>query len=259
MKFLDANGLAYYHNTAVKQKLEEGNLRTLNGQSLVGTGDIEIDAGGDIISSSDNSYGIVVPSTLASIDPTLTISGAAADAKAVGDAIANISTGGGGSSGTGADGYSPIANVVKEGSTATITITDKTGTTTASISDGPKGDTGPAGPAGSQGVSITNASINSYGYLIITLSNNTTINAGLAQGSGSGGSGTGPAGVGIQSIAKTSTSGLVDTYTITLTDGNTSTFTVTNGATGATGPQGPKGDSATFTATVENEVLILGG
>lgn len=238
MKFLDANGLAYYHNTAVKQKLEESNLRTLNGQSLVGTGDIEIDAGGDIISSNDNTYGIVVPSILASIDPTLTISGAAADAKTVGDRLANISTGGGG---TGGDGYSPIANVVKEGSTATITITDKTGTTTASISDG---------------VSITNASINSSGYLIITLSDNTTINAGLAQGSGSGGGGTGPAGVGIQSITKTSTSGLVDTYTITLTDGNTSTFTVTNGATGPMGPQGP---SATFTATVENEVLILGG
>lgn len=238
MKFLDANGLAYYHNTAVKQKLEESNLRTLNGQSLVGTGDIEIEAGGDIISSNDNSYGIVVPSTLASIDPTLTISGAAADAKTVGDRLANISTGGGG---TGGDGYSPVANVVKEGSTATITITDKTGTTTASISDG---------------VSITNASINSSGYLIITLSDNTTINAGLAQGSGSGGGGTGPAGVGIQSITKTSTNGLVDTYTITLTDGNTSTFTVTNGATGPMGPQGP---SATFTATVENEVLILGG
>lgn len=241
MEFLDINGLAHYHNIAVKQKLEESNLRTINGQSLVGAGDIEIDAGGDIISSDDNSYGIIVPSTLASIDPTLTISGAAADAKAVGDRLANISTGGGR---TGADGYSPIANVVKKGSTATITITDKTGTTTASISDG---------NTGAAGVSVTNAHINSSGYLIITLSDNTTINAGLAQGSGSGSGGTGPAGVGIQSIAKTSTSGLVDTYTITLTDGNTSTFTVTNGATG------PKGDDATFTATVVNEVLILGG
>jgi hypothetical protein len=34
----------------------------------------------------------------------------------------------------------------------------------------------------------------------------------------------------IQSIAKTSTSGLVDTYTITQTNGTTSTFTVTNGS-----------------------------
>lgn len=39
-------------------------------------------------------------------------------------------------------------------------------------------------------------------------------------------------GVGISSIAKTGTSGLVDTYKITLTNGQTSTFTVTNGATG---------------------------
>lgn len=36
----------------------------------------------------------------------------------------------------GEDGFSPIANVVKSGDTATITITDKNGTTTASVSDG---------------------------------------------------------------------------------------------------------------------------
>ena len=40
-------------------------------------------------------------------------------------------------------------------------------------------------------------------------------------------------GVGIASVAKTSTSGLVDTYTITLTNGNTYTFTVTNGRDGS--------------------------
>ena len=39
-------------------------------------------------------------------------------------------------------------------------------------------------------------------------------------------------GKGIVSIAKTGTSGLVDTYTITFTDGTTSTFTVTNGQDG---------------------------
>lgn len=41
---------------------------------------------------------------------------------------------------------------------------------------------------------------------------------------------TGPTGNGIASVAKTGTSGLVDTYTITYTNDNTSTFTVTNGA-----------------------------
>ena len=39
----------------------------------------------------------------------------------------------------------------------------------------------------------------------------------------------GEPGSSIQSITKTGTSGAVDTYTITMTDGNTSTFTVTNG------------------------------
>ena len=34
------------------------------------------------------------------------------------------------------DGFSPTANVTKEGNTATITITDKEGTTTATVSDG---------------------------------------------------------------------------------------------------------------------------
>lgn len=43
---------------------------------------------------------------------------------------------------------------------------------------------------------------------------------------------TGATGNGIASIAKTGTSGLVDTYTITFTNGNTTTFTVTNGQDG---------------------------
>lgn len=37
-------------------------------------------------------------------------------------------------------------------------------------------------------------------------------------------------GAGVQSVEKTATSGTVDTYTITFTDGNTATFTVTNGS-----------------------------
>lgn len=39
----------------------------------------------------------------------------------------------------GSDGYSPTANVTKNGGTATITITDKNGTTTATVSDGAPG------------------------------------------------------------------------------------------------------------------------
>ena len=48
-------------------------------------------------------------------------------------------------------------------------------------------------------------------------------------------------GIGIASIEKTSTSGLVDTYTITFTDGNTTTFTVTNGQNGTNGTNGQNG------------------
>ena len=65
------------------------------------------------------------------------------------------------------------------------------------------------------------------------------VNTGVkAQGSDGA---TGAQGVGISSIAKTGTSGLVDTYKITLTNGQTSTFTVTNGAKGETGATGAKG------------------
>lgn len=48
----------------------------------------------------------------------------------------------------------------------------------------------------------------------------------------------GDTGNGVASIAKTSTSGLVDTYTITFTNGTTTTFTVTNGAKGDKGDPG---------------------
>ena len=41
-----------------------------------------------------------------------------------------------------------------------------------------------------------------------------------------------PKGAGIASVSKTGTSGLVDTYTITFTDGSTTTYTITNGADG---------------------------
>lgn len=53
-------------------------------------------------------------------------------------------------------------------------------------------------------------------------------------------------GVGIKSIVKTATSGLVDTYTITLTNNATATFTVTNGKAGT------NGTSVTITSVTES-------
>ena len=60
---------------------------------------------------------------------------------------------------------------------------------------------------------------------------------------------TGAAGVGIASIEKSGTEGLVDTYTITLTDGSTATFTVTNGKDGENGKDGKDGVNAGGTST----------
>lgn len=84
----------------------------------------------------------------------------------------------------------------KVGHVATITITDKEGVSNSiQIEDGSRGEQGEVGPPGIQGVQ----------------------------------------GVGISNVAKTSTEGLVDTYTITYTNDNTSTFDVTNGRNGTDG------------------------
>lgn len=56
---------------------------------------------------------------------------------------------------------------------------------------------------------------------------------------------TGDTGNGIASIVKTGSSGLVDTYTITYTDGTTATFNLTNGEAGQQGAQGEQGVSVT--------------
>lgn len=64
----------------------------------------------------------------------------------------------------------------------------------------------------------------------------------------------GATGVGIASIAKTATAGLVDTYTITYTDGTSTTFTVTNGQDG----QGA-GDMTKVAYDSTNAVADAGG
>lgn len=52
----------------------------------------------------------------------------------------------------GEDGYSPMATVTKDGSVTTISITDKSGTTTATVSDGEDGADGADGQDGQDGV-----------------------------------------------------------------------------------------------------------
>lgn len=127
----------------------------------------------------------------------------------------------------GADGVG-IKSVTKTGTvgkknTYQVVLTDDTVALTFDITDGADGANG---NDGDDGVSVTNAAVDNTGHLIITLSEGEPIDAGYVIGD---------EGRGVSSIAKTSTEGLVDTYTITYSDDTTETFTVTNGATGATG------------------------
>lgn len=63
-------------------------------------------------------------------------------------------------------------------------------------------------------------------------------------------------GRGIVKIEKTSTSGLVDTYTITFTDNTTTTFTVTNGEKGDTGNTGATGNGISSISKTSTSGLV---
>lgn len=62
-----------------------------------------------------------------------------------------VQGGGGGSGEAGADGFSPVANVTQTASGAVISITDKSGTTTATIVNGKDGADGKDGAKGDKG------------------------------------------------------------------------------------------------------------
>ena len=165
------------------------------------------------------------------------------------------------------------ATVTQTQTGAKITVTDPDGTTEAVLLNGEDG-TSPTitseEVAGGHKITITDAE----GTHIVNIMDG-------AQGP------KGDTGKGIQSITKTSTAGLVDTYTITYTDGQTVTFTVTNGQDGTSptitseaipgghrltitdtegthtvdimdGIQGPKGDTGTgISSTVLNQDYTL--
>ena len=69
----------------------------------------------------------------------------------------------------GADGFSPTATVTKSGKTATISITDKNGTTTQTVSDGEDGHNGTNGTNGADGFSPTASVTKSGGVATITI------------------------------------------------------------------------------------------
>ena len=111
---------------------------------------------------------------------------------------------------------------------------------------GPQGPQGPAGQDGTDGTDGTDGitpHIGDNGDWYIGETDTGVHAQGPAGQDGTNGTnGTnGTDGVGIASITKTSTSGLVDTYTITYTDSDTDTFTVTNGQNGTNGTNGTNG------------------
>lgn len=101
---------------------------------------------------------------------------------------------------------------------------------------GDKGDTGETGATGPQGVSITNATVNEDGDLMITLSSGSPINAGSVIGPQGEQGEVGPTGASVDRIERTSGTGApgtTDTYTVYLTNGQTGgTFQVYNGSNG---------------------------
>lgn len=101
---------------------------------------------------------------------------------------------------------------------------------------GDRGETGATGATGPQGVSITNATVNEDGDLVITLSAGDPINAGSVIGPQGEQGEVGPTGASVDHIDRTSGTGApgtTDTYTVYLTDGQTGgTFQVYNGSNG---------------------------
>lgn len=101
---------------------------------------------------------------------------------------------------------------------------------------GDKGDTGETGATGPQGVSVTNATVNEDGDLVITLSAGEPINAGSVIGPQGIQGEVGPTGASVDRIERTSGTGApgtTDTYTVYLTNGQTGgTFQVYNGSNG---------------------------
>lgn len=120
---------------------------------------------------------------------------------------------------------------------------------------GLKGDTGPSGAQGEKGEDGENGKDGESPTITISEDGYWVINGVKSNVKATGEEGQkGKDGVSIQNIEKTSTSGSVDTYTITYSDGSTSTFKVTNGVDGNQGIQGEKGeDGRTPTISISED------
>lgn len=123
---------------------------------------------------------------------------------------------------TGDTGNGIASAVLNSDYTLTLTWTDGDSYTTPSIR-------GAQGIQGETGVSITGVTLNSNYTLTISFSDGTSTTTDSIRGAKGE---QGETGNGIASIAKTSSVGLIDTYTVTYTDGSTWTYNVINGQNG---------------------------
>ncbi|MBO5258124.1 MAG: collagen-like protein [Clostridia bacterium] len=141
-----------------------------------------------------------------------------------------------GGGGSGADGFSPSASVEQTDDGAIVTITDKDGTTTATITNGKDGQPGEKGEPGESPTVAVSAIDGGHRITITDKDGVKTVDVmdGTDGDPGEPGSPGNP-GRGIVSVARTSSTGAAgttDTYTITYTDNTTSTFEVYNGKDG---------------------------
>lgn len=104
-------------------------------------------------------------------------------------------------------------------------------TETMDVMDGTNGTDGDDG-VGIASITYKETDVSGNYVYTVTLTDSSSYDITCPKGPQGSTGQTGATGNGIVSIEKTSTVGLVDTYTITYTNGTTSTFTVTNGQNG---------------------------